>query len=75
MGTRGEGGGGEEYKKKLVKSQISSGPSRALIVTTPFRASDWMQKEIANYVVKIANYAVVLEQMTRKNRSIMRKKI
>ena len=57
-------GGGRNTKKKLVKSRISSGPSRALIVTTPFRASDRMQKEIANYVedsvyyvVKIANYA------------------
>ena len=75
-------GGGRNTKKKLVKSQISSGPSRALIVTTPFRVSDRMQKEITNYAedlvyyaVKIENYVVVLEQMTRKNRSITRKKI
>ena len=30
--------------------------------------------DLVNYAVKIANYAVVLEQMTMKNRSIMQKK-
>ena len=33
MGTMGEGGG--RNTKKIVNSQISSGPSRALIMTTP----------------------------------------
>ena len=32
-------------------------------------------EDLVNYAVKIANYAVVLEQMTRKNWSIMQKKI
>ena len=32
-------------------------------------------EDLVNYAVKIANYAVVLEQMIRKNRSITQKKI
>ena len=31
-------------------------------------------EDSVNYVVKIANYAVVLEQMARKNQSITREK-
>ena len=34
-----------------------------------------MWEDLVIYVVKIKNYAVVLEQMTRKNWSITRKKI
>ena len=32
-------------------------------------------EDLVNYAVKIANYAVVLEQMIRKNQSITQKKI
>ena len=37
-----------------------------------FRA--YYTEDLVNYAVKTLNYAVVLEQMTRKNRSIMQKK-